>query len=51
MPWLMLVINPGFGFNSEKYRLAVVLTQISMPYLPCMAIEPMPNASAHISRQ
>ena len=38
MPWLMLVINPGFGFNSEKYRLAVVLTQISMPYLPCMAI-------------
>lgn len=38
MPWLMLAINPGFGFNSEKYRLAVVLTQISMPYLPCMAI-------------
>ncbi|MFZ4604628.1 MAG: murein biosynthesis integral membrane protein MurJ [Caulobacter sp.] len=38
MPWLMLVINPGFGFNSEKYKLAVVLTQISMPYLPCMAI-------------
>eukprot|EP01035_Chromulina_nebulosa_P038951 gene38951-52599_t len=22
MPWLMLAINPGFGFNSEKYRLA-----------------------------
>ncbi|MDP1737344.1 MAG: murein biosynthesis integral membrane protein MurJ [Caulobacter sp.] len=38
MPWLMLAINPGFGFNSEKYKLAVVLTQISMPYLPCMAI-------------
>lgn len=38
MPWLMLAINPGFGFNSEKYRLAVALTQISMPYLPCMAI-------------
>ncbi len=38
MPWLMLAINPGFGFNSEKYKLAVALTQISMPYLPCMAI-------------
>jgi len=38
MPWLMLAINPGFGFETEKYRLAVVLTQISMPYLPCMAI-------------
>ena len=38
MPWLMLAINPGFGFGTEKYKLAVVLTQISMPYLPCMAI-------------
>ncbi len=38
MPWLMLAINPGFGFGTEKYKLAVILTQISMPYLPCMAI-------------
>ncbi|ATQ44827.1 murein biosynthesis integral membrane protein MurJ [Caulobacter mirabilis] len=38
MPWLMLAINPGFGYATEKYKLAVVLTQISMPYLPCMAI-------------
>ncbi len=38
MPWLMIVINPGFGFETEKYKLAVILTQISMPYLPCMAI-------------
>jgi putative peptidoglycan lipid II flippase len=38
MPWLMMAINPGFGFETEKYKLAVVLTQISMPYLPCMAI-------------
>jgi putative peptidoglycan lipid II flippase len=38
MPWLMMVINPGFIDQPEKFRLAVVLTQISMPYLPCMAI-------------
>jgi putative peptidoglycan lipid II flippase len=38
MPWLMMVISPGFGFGTEKYKLAVILTQITMPYLPCMAI-------------
>ncbi len=39
MPWLMYVIRPGFAATSpEKYRLAVLLTQITMPYLPCMAI-------------
>ncbi len=38
MPWLMMVINPGFIDQPEKFKLAVVLTQISMPYLPCMAI-------------
>ncbi|MFZ5670676.1 MAG: murein biosynthesis integral membrane protein MurJ [Pseudomonadota bacterium] len=38
MPWLMLAINPGFGYGSEKYDLAVMLTIVSMPYLPCMAI-------------
>jgi putative peptidoglycan lipid II flippase len=36
MPWLMLLIAPGF--DPVKFKLAVVLTQITMPYLPCMAI-------------
>ena len=38
MPWLMMLISPGFGWGTEKYKLAVMLTQITMPYLPCMAI-------------
>ncbi len=38
MPWLMFVINPGFADQPDKFKLAVILTQISMPYLPCMAI-------------
>jgi putative peptidoglycan lipid II flippase len=43
MPWLMYVINPGYAHNPEKFKLAILLTQISMPYLPCMAI------AAHLS--
>ena len=38
MPWLMHLISPGFASNPTKFKLAVVLTQITMPYLPCMAI-------------
>ncbi|MBX7249841.1 MAG: murein biosynthesis integral membrane protein MurJ [Caulobacteraceae bacterium] len=38
MPWLMLGINPGYVDDKAKFDLAVLLTQISMPYLPCMAI-------------
>ena len=38
MPWLMYLIRPGFAATPEKYKLAVLLTQITMPYLPCMAI-------------
>lgn len=38
MPWLMYAINPGYADHPEKFRLAVILTQICMPYLPCMAI-------------
>jgi putative peptidoglycan lipid II flippase len=38
MPWLMMAINPGFVADQEKYSLAVLLTQISMMYLPCMAV-------------
>lgn len=38
MPWLMTVINVGFLDDPARFKLAVVLTQITMPYLPCMAI-------------
>jgi putative peptidoglycan lipid II flippase len=38
MPWLMYVINPGYVDDPAKFRLAIFLTQIAMPYLPCMAI-------------
>ena len=38
MPWLMYVFNPGYAHDLVKFKLAVTLTQIAMPYLPCMAI-------------
>ena len=38
MPWLMYLINPGYVHDPAKFKLAVLLTQIAMPYLPCMAI-------------
>lgn len=38
MPWLMTVINVGFLDDPARFKLAVVLTQITMPYLPCMAV-------------
>lgn len=38
MPWLMYLINPGYADEPAKFKLAVILTQITMPYLPCMAI-------------
>ena len=39
MPWLMrYLIAPGFAHSPGKIHLAVVLTMITMPYLPCMAI-------------
>ena len=38
MPWLMYLIAPGFAANPDKFKLAILLTQITMPYLPCMAI-------------
>jgi len=38
MPWLMYLIAPGFAATPEKFKLAILLTQITMPYLPCMAI-------------
>jgi len=38
MPWLMMVYSYGFLANPEKFKLAVILTQITMPYLPCVVI-------------
>jgi hypothetical protein len=38
MPWIMSVYSYGFLEDPEKFKLAVILTQITMPYLPCMVI-------------
>ncbi|GGZ23532.1 murein biosynthesis integral membrane protein MurJ [Asticcacaulis endophyticus] len=38
MPWLMTVYSSGYLDNPEKFNWAVLLTQITMPYLPCMVI-------------
>lgn len=38
MPWLMYVLAPGFADTPEKFNLAVLLTQITFPYLFCMSI-------------
>ena len=33
MPWLMVVIAPGFTDSPEKFDLAILLTRIAFPYL------------------
>lgn len=33
MPWLMVILAPGFSDNSEKYNLTVTLTRITFPYI------------------
>lgn len=38
MPWLMAVLAPGFISDTDKYELAVRLTQIAFPYLTCMSL-------------
>lgn len=38
MPWLMLLLAPGFRDVPGKYDLAVALTQITFPYLFCMSL-------------
>lgn len=38
MPWLMHVLAPGFADTPEKFDLAVLLTQITFPYLLCMSL-------------
>ncbi len=38
MPWLMYILAPGFAVMPEKFDLAVVLTQITFPYLLSMSL-------------
>jgi putative peptidoglycan lipid II flippase len=38
MPWLMYLMNPGYAADPAKFKLTILLTQVTMPYLPCMAI-------------
>ena len=38
MPTLVRAIAPGFSEDSEKFRLAVLLTRITFPYLVCMSL-------------
>jgi putative peptidoglycan lipid II flippase len=38
MPWIMYFYSHGYGPGTDKFRLTVILTQITMPYLPCMVI-------------
>ena len=38
MPWIMRVIHGGYETDSQSFTLAVLLTQITMPYLACMAL-------------
>jgi putative peptidoglycan lipid II flippase len=37
MPYLVNAMVPGFKENPEKFRLAVLLTRITFPYLACMS--------------
>ncbi len=38
MPYLMLIIAPGFRYDLEKYELAILLCRISTPYLIFVSI-------------
>jgi putative peptidoglycan lipid II flippase len=38
MPWLIYLLAPGFSATPEKFDLAVLLTQITFPYLLCMSL-------------
>lgn len=38
MPWLMVILAPGFIEDPAKYDLAVLLSQIAFPYLLCMSL-------------
>jgi putative peptidoglycan lipid II flippase len=38
MPWLMLLLAPGFRSDPAKFDLAVLLARIALPYLVCMSL-------------
>jgi putative peptidoglycan lipid II flippase len=38
MPWLMLLLAPGFSSDPEKFGLAVLLARIALPYLAFMSV-------------
>lgn len=38
MPWVMRVFSSGYLDDPDKFKLAVILTQLTMPYLPAMTI-------------
>jgi putative peptidoglycan lipid II flippase len=38
MPWLMLLLAPGFRGDPEKFALAVMLARIALPYLVFMSL-------------
>lgn len=38
MPWIMMVYSYGFLADPAKFKLAVILTQITMPYLACVVM-------------
>jgi len=41
MPWLMVLLGPGFINDLDLFAAAVMMTQITMPYLLCMSIAAM----------
>lgn len=41
MPWLMFLLGPGFVGDPDLFAFAVVMTQITMPYLLCMSVAAM----------
>ena len=38
MPWLMLLLAPGFAADPPKLALAVLLARIALPFLLCMSL-------------
>jgi len=38
MPWLMLLLAPGFRSDPEKFALAVILARIALPYLAFISL-------------
>src|SRR5262249_18139354 len=38
MPWLMLLLAPGFANDPRKFALAILLARIALPFLLCMSL-------------